>query len=51
VLRHLEHNTDLVLQLMRHLQCRISDEEMRAIAAETEMADKLAALKPSPNGA
>ncbi len=46
VLRHLEHNTDLIILLMRHLQCRISDEEMRAIAAETEMADTLASAKP-----
>ena len=50
VLRHLEHNTDLIIQLMRHLQCQISDEEMRAIAAETELADKLAAASPSANG-
>ena len=49
VLRHLEHNTDLVIQLMRHLQCKISDEEMRAIAAETELADKLAAARPGGN--
>ncbi len=47
VLRHLEHNTDLVIQLMRHLQCQISDEELRAIAAETELADQLAAVKPT----
>jgi len=38
VLRHLEHNTDLILQLMRHLQCRISEEELRAIATETDLA-------------
>jgi uncharacterized membrane protein len=46
VLRHLEHNTDLLLHLMRHLECRISDEEMRALAAEQEMADRLAAVDP-----
>ena len=46
VLRHLEHNTELLIQLMRHLQCTISDEQMRAIAAETELADKMAAAKP-----
>lgn len=46
VLKHLEHNTDLILQLMRHLQCQISDEEMRAVAAESQIADQLASLKP-----
>ncbi len=41
VLKHLEHNTDLVIQLMRHLQCRVPDEELRAIAEEHEAAEKL----------
>lgn len=41
ILKHLEHNTDLVIQLMRHLQCRVSDEELRAITAENEAAEKL----------
>ncbi len=46
VLRHLEHNTDLLLQLMKHMECRVSDEELRALAAEAELADKLAAVDP-----
>ena len=46
VLRNLEHNTDLVLQLMRHLECRVSEEEMRAITAEHEIAAKLEAVQP-----
>ena len=46
VLRHLEHNTDLIIQLMRHLECRVSDEELRAIAAEHELAQKLEASEP-----
>jgi len=33
-LLHLQRNTGLLLQLMQHLDCRISDEELRAIAAE-----------------
>ena len=49
VLRHLEHNTDLIIQLMRHLQCKISDEELRALAAEMQLADGLADLKPAAN--
>ena len=46
VLKHLEHNTDLLLQLMKHLECRVSDEELRAITAEQELSDKLAAFDP-----
>lgn len=46
VLKHLEHNTDLLLHLMKHLECRVSDEEIRAITAEQELADKLAAFDP-----
>ncbi len=33
-LLHLERNTDLLLRLMQHLDCRVSEEELRAIAAE-----------------
>lgn len=46
VLKHLEHNTDLLLQLMRHMQCRISDEELRALQTEMELAEKIAAMNP-----
>jgi uncharacterized membrane protein len=46
VLRRLEHNTDLVLHLMRHLECRISDEEVRTLTAEANLADRLAAIDP-----
>ena len=41
VLRSLEHNTDLIIQLMRHLECKISEEEMRAITAERDIAEKI----------
>jgi uncharacterized membrane protein len=46
VLRHLEHNTELLLQLMRHLECRISEEELRALTAEMELADRFASIDP-----
>ena len=36
---HLERNTDLLLQLMQHLNCRVTDEELRAIAAEKQLRD------------
>jgi len=45
ILKHLEHNTDLVIQLMRHLQCRVSDEELRAITSEHEVAETLGEAK------
>ncbi|HZE70997.1 MAG TPA: cyclic nucleotide-binding domain-containing protein [Pyrinomonadaceae bacterium] len=37
-LLHLERNTDLLLRLMQHLDCRVSDEELRDIAAERKLA-------------
>ena len=43
---HLERNTELLLKLMQHLDCRISDEELRAIAAEKQLARQLS----SPTG-
>src|ERR1700687_2316393 len=39
-LLHLQRNTDLLLQLMQHLDCRISDEQLRAIAAEQQLAQQ-----------
>ena len=47
VLRHLEHNTELLIHLMRHMECRISNEELRAIAAEMQLADGLAQAQPA----
>lgn len=47
VLHNLEHNTDLLIQLMRHLECKISVEEMRALSAERKLADKLEAAQVS----
>lgn len=46
ILHTLEHNTDLLIQLMKHLDCRISDEELRAITAERELADKVSKVAP-----
>jgi len=51
VLHHLEHNTDLILQIMRHLQCRISEEELRALAMEKELAERLENSGPQPAAA
>jgi len=47
ILHNLEHQTDLLIQLMRHLECKISEEEIRAVAAEHEIADKIEAAKTS----
>src|SRR4029079_11429653 len=50
-LLHLERNTELLLKLMRHLDCQISDEEMHAIVRERQLGREAAAipatLKPS----
>jgi uncharacterized membrane protein len=43
-LRHLERNTELLLQLMRHLDCRVSDESLRAIRSERDLAERLASV-------
>jgi len=45
-LLHLERNTDLLLQLMQHLDCRVSEEELRAIAAEKQLARKMSSVDP-----
>ena len=47
ILHNLEHQTDLLIQLMRHLECKISEEEIRAIAAEHDIADKIESVKTS----
>jgi uncharacterized membrane protein len=39
ILRGLEHNTDLLVQLMKHLNCRIDEQEVRLLAAEKDRAD------------
>lgn len=46
ILRNLEHNTDLLIQLMKHLDCRVSAEVLRAISAERELGDQIVKLKP-----
>lgn len=46
VLQHIEHNTSLIIQLMKHLDCKISDVDLRAIKAESELAEKLEATRP-----
>jgi hypothetical protein len=45
-LLHLQRNTDLLLKLMQHLDCLISDEELRAVAAEKHLAQQVRAAIP-----
>jgi len=45
-LLHLERNTALLIKLMRHLDVRLTDEELRAIAAERDLARRLGAVVP-----
>ena len=49
-LLHLERNIVLLLQLMQHLDCRVSDEELRAIAAEKQLAQQVSAVLPTAAG-
>ncbi len=51
VLRHLEHNTDLTIQLMKHLNCQISEEDLLALTAEKDLAEKVIAEKIGPETA
>ena len=44
ILLHLERNTELLLLLMQHLDCRVSEEELRAISVEKQLADKLGSV-------
>ena len=46
ILQHLEHQTDLIIQLMQHLDCRVSQEEVRALSAEKELAERLESQPP-----
>ncbi|HLK14369.1 MAG TPA: DUF1003 domain-containing protein [Fimbriimonadaceae bacterium] len=39
ILRNLEHNTDLIIQLMKHLDCKISEAEIRALEASKKEMD------------
>ena len=48
-LLHLERNTDLLLKLMRHLDCEVSADEERAIARARELARE-AGIDAAPAG-
>jgi uncharacterized membrane protein len=45
ILKNLEHNTDLIIQLMKHLDCRVSDEELRALSVEKALADEITKIQ------
>jgi len=45
-LLHLERNTDLLLQLMQHLDCCVSEELLRAIEAEKQLARQISGVRP-----
>jgi len=49
ILRSLEHNTELLIQLMKHQECRISEDELKSIAAAKELAEQLAKIQPKPS--
>jgi uncharacterized membrane protein len=45
ILSHLERNTDLLIQLMKHLECRISEQELKEIVQDKQIAEELKAKK------
>ncbi|MHB8635884.1 MAG: DUF1003 domain-containing protein [Fimbriimonadaceae bacterium] len=45
ILKSLEHNTDLTIQLMKHLDCRISEQELKLFQEERAAVDAAAAAK------
>ena len=45
ILKNLEHNTDLTIQLMKHLDCRISEQEIRSLQADKAEMEAVAAKK------
>ena len=51
IFRNLEHNTELLIQLMKQSNYELSDEELRAITVEKELAEKIAEtqIKPGSN--
>ncbi len=48
ILQHLEHQSDLIIQLMKHLDCKIAPEEIRAIEQVKETAVKVASQPLTP---
>jgi uncharacterized membrane protein len=45
ILKSLEHNTDLIIQLMKHLDCRISEQEIRMFQEDKAAIDAAAAKR------
>lgn len=51
LLSHLEQNTKLLLHLMKHLECKVSREELRILTEEHNLAAKIEALQEHASGA
>jgi uncharacterized membrane protein len=48
LLRHIEHNSELLVHLMRHLNCRLSTEELQTLAEHQEITKQLCEGGPVP---
>jgi uncharacterized membrane protein len=46
ILKGLDRNTSLLIQLMQHLKCQIDEQQLRLIRAEEGFADAIAATPP-----
>lgn len=47
ILQSIEHNTELLLQLMKHLDCRIAESEVELLKADREQSEK---ARAAPEG-
>ncbi len=41
LMRHLEHNSQLLVHLMRHLHCQLTDDEMKALQAHADTTQQI----------
>ena len=51
MLQNIQHNTDLLVQLMKHLDCKISEAEVRALSSEKKLAAEVMAIKANATDA
>ncbi|AIE83707.1 DUF1003 domain-containing protein [Fimbriimonas ginsengisoli] len=47
ILRHLEHQTDLIIQLMKHQNCQVSPEVVRSLRTDQQLTKEIEKEKPT----
>ncbi|HEY3332598.1 MAG TPA: DUF1003 domain-containing protein [Capsulimonadaceae bacterium] len=48
ILRHIEHNSELLIHLMRHMNCKLTDDEEAALKERATVISSLAAAQVAP---